>query len=583
MTDPLLADEGLDKSDGKDTMGLGSLDSYVQVPKEDNDNMTSKTASKISLKVPNSTVTTPLINSKGQCMKCKFSTNIIHESICCFGCNKSFHATCKNKRNILEPTAICTKTFLGDVRPVIAKYGNNSSRWGSFRYFCNDCDLALKQLQSISNESGKSLMSLSDKINESMSKENSVTNNMSESVASVSAGNFIDNTPQQIATQPEITKSQVTLSSLDSQCLTTFLTDMKSDILKSVGELIDQKFTSCSSSNTDFSNNEEVQVEDDSVSNNNVTDVNSYATVVQHDSQDAHQIAGNITTTSVKIASKIATEALILDNPSHPPTLQSVLATITEALFDTPLVFINDKHYVTDKKLTIGFPTKSSKDRAKSILSQCVSMLTYGFMFSDRIKSLPKITVSNIPVDIFSNINENLSTEEFRNQAKVTLLTHIMLKNHFVKDFTENGHVFDVVYINVGERYATAGIKASPQIYNYLMKDCGDQKLFIKNSSCPISDRLLVRQCYKCQKIGHISKDCKDSSVVCMYCSGSHQTSSCQLKSDKNSHRCRNCSLSKNPQIVSKCDTHHSGSKNCPIIIRSQERLKLHTLTEAKN
>ena len=516
--------------------------------------------SKKLLKSGNPPFVPPLISSKGQCNRCKSNTNITNETISCFGCNKLFHAVCCNKRHNLVPDAICTKTFLVAVRPVISKYGTNGSRWGNFRYTCYDCDLAFKQFLKFSAKSGKSINSLLDVLTSEI------------------PGNT-RNTSSEISDDP-IENVSGDISSPQVIDLPLMISEMKSDILKSVGEMIDQKLSSpCPIPTTDdnkVNSPGNLGVIAPSSSSSSSTDI-CYASVASSDSSSNSNL-GSLSSNSFPAPNidKSTTEVLIVENPSEPPDLRTILSTLTDALSETPVIFVDDKKYQADKKLVIGFPNLVSKEKGKSILSQCSSMQRFGFMFSDRQKALPKITVANIPNDIFSDISQNLPREDYRTQCKAILKSHIIMKNIEIKNFIDDSHVFDVVFINVGDKYTTAGIRISPQIHSFLMGH-GNQKLFIRNSSCLVSDRFLIKQCFKCQKIGHLSKDCHETTPVCMYCSGSHRTSSCELKSDNRSHRCRNCSVSKNPSIVSKCNTHHSGSKNCPIIMRSIERLQTNT------
>ena len=85
-----------------------------------------------------SKIVSPRLNSNGTCNKCK-NLKQVEEMITCNICNISFHALCKDKGNKASSEAICTKTFLREARPVINKFGVNSSRWGNFMFVCNHC------------------------------------------------------------------------------------------------------------------------------------------------------------------------------------------------------------------------------------------------------------------------------------------------------------------------------------------------------------------------------------------------------------------------------------------------------------
>ena len=174
-----------------------------------------------------------------------------------------------------------------------------------------------------------------------------------------------------------------------------------------------------------------------------------------------------------------------------------------------------------------------------------------------------------------------MTISEYRSEAKSILHEHILLKNDKIKAFVEAEHLFEVVYINVGEKYATAGVKVAPFLRDYLIET---RSLYILNSSCPVKDRFLIKQCYNCQKLQHISTNCPEKSKpVCMYCSASHKASNCQHKHNRRKHVCRNCSQSRNLQISSLCNTHHSGSPDCPLIMRAIERIRMNTEITRKN
>ena len=90
-------------------------------------------------------------------------------------------------------------------------------------------------------------------------------------------------------------------------------------------------------------------------------------------------------------------------------------------------------------------------------------------------------------------------------------------------------------------------------------------------------DRIDLKQCFKCQKIGHIASQCRGK-TICMYCGGSHPTAECRSKGDRNKYRCVNCSHSDIEDHRAKCDTHHSSDIDCPIL--QLEKLRLQNRTE---
>ena len=72
-----------------------------------------------------------------------------------------------------------------------------------------------------------------------------------------------------------------------------------------------------------------------------------------------------------------------------------------------------------------------------------------------------------------------------------------------------------------------------------------------------------VKNCFKCQKEGHIAFHCPDKSDthICGRCTGTHKTQDCVL--DNSKLKCVNCG-----------GKHKSGDAKCPNQIRAVEKLK---------
>ena len=73
-----------------------------------------------------------------------------------------------------------------------------------------------------------------------------------------------------------------------------------------------------------------------------------------------------------------------------------------------------------------------------------------------------------------------------------------------------------------------------------------------------------ILQCFKCQRYGHLQKNCKANEPVCLRCSGKHESVNCPLKNSDSTekvqtYRCANCK-----------GCHSSTSRECPI--RQQNR-----------
>lgn len=200
----------------------------------------------------------------------------------------------------------------------------------------------------------------------------------------------------------------------------------------------------------------------------------------------------------------------------------------------------------------------------------------------DATKMLPKVTVSNIPNSLLTSLHEGKSSnsvEEYRFKVKDLLTTKFLEKNEDIEDQVSNhGKLFQIVFVNTGRDTTTVGIKVSPEVRDLLISK---ERIFIGNTSCKVTDRFDLRQCFHCQQFGHISSKCQDrqrgKEPVCMFCSASHSTRDCPERHDESKHRCVNCSHSDDPSLKQACNTHHSGSNICPLIITEKINIKQRT------
>ena len=523
----------------------------------------------------------PRFSASGKCTRCH-SMNHVDEAIVCNICDASFHAVCKNKRSNSNGYSICTKKFFNDVRPVIAKYGTNANRWGSFMFICNHCVKSVKSLK------GKP----------SSSKEKSAdVQNGTKSNAGIKSGKDQDN----LSPEPFDKSTPNLLEHIGS-----LLGDLKNDILQNVHDLMDEKLSkheaaiqeassvystsrlvsniSPVSSLTTFDQGVGADVchstttsmpimYSDAVSNSTPNQMSN----MRHRQQSGMSQVSSILSPSIDGDEKSDEQVIVLSSEQEEDKDFEALRVLTgQQLKDIPMNFLrcNSK----TKKIIIGFPTKKNCSEGKEILHKCEALKT--FKMSDAKKMMPKVTVTNVPNYLISHIiaekdKDKLPIDDYRAKLKEYLYSKILEKNHCVRELVSSGDItFSIIYVNVGKDYSTLGIKVSPVIWNLLKKT---KSLFIGNSKCPVTDRFNIKQCFKCQKLGHIAKDCDQESNTCMYCSASHMTSQCPNKNNCLQYRCINCSHSKNPLISQSCSTHHSGSDICPIIMNEKKRLQIRT------
>ena len=87
-------------------------------------------------------------------------------------------------------------------------------------------------------------------------------------------------------------------------------------------------------------------------------------------------------------------------------------------------------------------------------------------------------------------------------------------------------------------------------------------------STCKVYDSIYVLRCYKCQEYGHHSKDCTKTSV-CGFCSGNHETRSCNTSENSQSACCANCVKEKKSNT-----NHQAGDLQCAVYLEHQKRVK---------
>ena len=89
-------------------------------------------------------------------------------------------------------------------------------------------------------------------------------------------------------------------------------------------------------------------------------------------------------------------------------------------------------------------------------------------------------------------------------------------------------------------------------------------------SSCKVTDRYFLVQCYRCQKFGHkkSSEKCllkESDDTVCLYCANNHLSRECPDRKDLSKRKCINCANSTNSSLKSNTG-HCSNSTSCLIL-----------------
>jgi hypothetical protein len=210
----------------------------------------------------------------------------------------------------------------------------------------------------------------------------------------------------------------------------------------------------------------------------------------------------------------------------------------------------------------IFFPDEKSRNKAADCLKKTCNVEVQ----NRQLKTiLPKLKIGGIPKEYFENVDQK------------NIKSAILEKNLNIHELvTVDKKVLDVIFVNDerDNKYCYAVIKVDECIKNAIVSQ--GMKIYLGLSSCRVSERYHLLQCYQCQEFGHKkgSTECKlhkSEVTICLYCSGNHASKECQVKKDSNATRCHNCATSKVTFYKQNCGGHTSTSTECPIL---QQALK---------
>ena len=295
-----------------------------------------------------------------------------------------------------------------------------------------------------------------------------------------------------------------------------------------------------------------------------------------------NRFPSNVTVTP---AANIEKEVLVLttDKQLDQSQSSSIKKSLTKSLKNTKVSFMRSNN--TTGKITVGFPDADSKKKAESAINRNTDLDEIGFKIRESKKMLPKITVLGVPLSIFDELTYNEDdANELRVKEKAILRDQFLQKNDDIKTLVDEGHTFEIVYINKCLKSCTVAVKVSPLLRNTVI-NAKSSSVYIENRKCTVVDRFFYKQCYHCQKIGHTSHNCpgKLDLPTCMYCSNNHKSSSCPVKKDQDKYKCCNCAISTDKAVSSSCTTHTANSEKCPLIIKECRRIQNNTDFSSKN
>ena len=223
----------------------------------------------------------------------------------------------------------------------------------------------------------------------------------------------------------------------------------------------------------------------------------------------------------------------------------------SEALSKTPVTYLKQEK---DGSVTIAVPDEESLSSAEKRLTE---IMPENAQVTRSVRH-PKITIRDFPLPAAASAQD--ATARDKRNAMIT--EAVKIKNPDLRDMIERGDKFDVVYVGKsgdGRTTAPVGVRVSSDIRDLLTRK---GRVFVGNSSCRVEDRHYIPQCYKCQRYGHKSNECEQTSYTCKFCAGSHDTRRC---TDMSRVCCANCMKSRDPQLRGRAFSHNAGSLDCPV------------------
>ncbi len=371
------------------------------------------------------------------------------------------------------------------------------------------------------------------------------------------------------------------------------LSVMKSEILSSVNDTIENKINSIANIN-----NSNTEKEPDNVklySSFFSASSNPTADVLQPQQVPQPQLVPQ----PLQVLQPLSPEILVLSPKTdhvNSGSMQSVKKFVEGKLKTSPVEFI--KCNENSKKVSIGFVNADARDKAAALINSDGKTLdSLGYQSSNFNKLLPKITIRGISTEILDHIDTTSADGDIakiRDIEKEEIVLKIIEKNPHVKQLYEQHHTLSIVYLNKStfgrdeneHEEITVGLKVSPSIYRVILTQ-QNASLYIGNHRYNVTDRFYIKQCYHCQMIGHTSGDCKELKgnqlPVYMYCAGRHRSANCPDKRNRDTHKCARCLASSNHLDAEDSKSHNAGSFDCPVLKRECMRIANNTDYMSKN
>lgn len=164
---------------------------------------------------------------------------------------------------------------------------------------------------------------------------------------------------------------------------------------------------------------------------------------------------------------------------------------------------------------------------------------------------------------LIKNVDKKLENNE-------QIISYI-LNNECLKDVEDN---YIKVVTKISRKYTqNVVVEVTPSVRTAIISI---GYLYIAWEKYWVEDYLRVVRCYRCQRFGHVKKDCKSAHAYCPKCAGKHEEKDC----DSSSISCVNCCNFKNkhnPHNDISIDHLSNDIKSCFVFKREIELLKSKT------
>lgn len=173
--------------------------------------------------------------------------------------------------------------------------------------------------------------------------------------------------------------------------------------------------------------------------------------------------------------------------------------------------------------------------------------------------SVPATKHPRMKVIFYDRVMENLNDEQIESALKA--------QNKELLDESEHFKLIKAIKDKKIETKKTLIIEVNSELFKKVM---AKGHLMIRWCRCKVFDALQIPRCYKCARLNHFEKDCKEKSSSCPKCAGDHKINEC----DSEEKKCVNC-IDANAKFKLSLDVNHSAwDKSCQTWIKKMEMRK---------